>query len=160
MVLKNNEKTTFVQTTRNGKKLLVTGIPVFDANKEIFRIVSYSHDVTELLEMEKYLIQMKGEKERVKKKIEPVIGSIRSVGLMIGIEIVHSDSKEPNGEGLVRILDLALEKGVLFYLCGNFGEVIRMIPPLTVNQEQIDEGLQMLDEALYAYEREIHIFIN
>jgi 4-aminobutyrate aminotransferase len=35
-----------------------------------------------------------------------------------------------------------------------------MIPPLTVNQEQIDEGLQMLDEALYAYEREIHIFIN
>ncbi|PLS18316.1 RNA polymerase subunit sigma-54 [Bacillus sp. M6-12] len=70
VVLKNNEKTTFVQTTRNGKKLLVTGIPVFDANNEIFRIVSYSHDVTELLEMEKYLIQMKGEMERVKKEIE------------------------------------------------------------------------------------------
>ncbi|PLS18149.1 aspartate aminotransferase family protein [Bacillus sp. M6-12] len=113
-----------------------------------------------LLENARNMGRYATEKLELLKQKHPVIGAICSVGLMIGIEIVHSDSKEPNGEGLARILDLALEKGVLFYLCGNFGEVIRMIPPLTVNQEQIDEGLQMLDEALYAYEREIHIFIN
>ena len=45
-----------------------------------------------------------------------------------------------------------LKKGVLFYLCGNHGEVIRMIPPLIVTKEQIDVGLQLLDEALMEYE--------
>ncbi|WP_064094047.1 aspartate aminotransferase family protein [Rossellomorea aquimaris] len=81
-----------------------------------------------------------------------VIGSIRAVGLMIGIEIIHPNTGKPNQEGLMKILDLALEKGVLFYLCGNHSEVIRMIPPLIVTREQIDEGLRMLDEALTEYE--------
>ncbi|MBT2738666.1 aspartate aminotransferase family protein [Bacillus sp. ISL-7] len=92
-----------------------------------------------------------GQLERIKER-HPVIGSIRAVGLMIGIEIIDPVTGGPNGEGLLKILDLALEKGVLFYLCGNHGEVIRMIPPLIVTKEQIDEGLQMLDEALLEYE--------
>jgi 4-aminobutyrate aminotransferase len=50
-----------------------------------------------------------------------------------------------------------LEKGVLFYFCGNSGEVIRMIPPLIVNKEQIDEGLRVLEEALTEYETEIGV---
>lgn len=81
-----------------------------------------------------------------------VIGDIRAVGLMIGIEIINPETGKPNGEGLLKILDLALKKGVLFYLCGNHGDVIRMIPPLVVTKEQIDEGLQMLDEAITEYE--------
>lgn len=78
----------------------------------------------------------------------PVIGSIRAVGLMIGIEIVHPESGEPDGELAMNILDRALEEGVLFYFCGNKGEVIRMIPPLTVTKEQVDDGLLMLGRAL------------
>ncbi|PFG03719.1 aspartate aminotransferase family protein [Bacillus sp. es.034] len=89
--------------------------------------------------------------EKLKEK-HPVIGSIRAVGLMIGIEIVHPKTGKPNQEGLMDILDRALEKGVLFYLCGNHSEVIRMIPPLTVTKEQIDAGLHMLDEAVTEYE--------
>ncbi|CAJ1004124.1 MULTISPECIES: aspartate aminotransferase family protein [Bacillales] len=85
----------------------------------------------------------------------PTIGSIRAVGLMIGIEIVDPRTKAPNGEGLLTILNKCLSKGVLFYLCGNRGEVIRMIPPLTVTKEQIDVGLRMLDEAITEYEQEI-----
>lgn len=46
------------------------------------------------------------------------------------------------------VLDDCLKQGVLFYLCGNSGEVIRMIPPLTVTKEQIDEGIDVLDKAL------------
>jgi 4-aminobutyrate aminotransferase len=86
------------------------------------------------------------------KERHSVIGSIRAVGLMIGIEIINPATGEPNGEGLLKILDSALTKGVLFYLCGNHGEVIRMIPPLVVTKEQIEEGLQLLDEALVEYE--------
>ncbi|WP_047153922.1 aspartate aminotransferase family protein [Aneurinibacillus tyrosinisolvens] len=82
----------------------------------------------------------------------PVIGDVRAVGLMIGIEIINPRTGEPDGKGLLDILDRCLEKGVLFYLCGNSGEVVRMIPPLTVTVAQIDEGLRMLDEALFEYE--------
>jgi 4-aminobutyrate aminotransferase len=94
------------------------------------------------------------EKLESMKRNHPVIGEVRSIGLMIGIEIVHPQTGEPNGEGLLNILNRCLQKGVLFYFCGNQGEVIRMIPPLTVTKQQIDEGLGMLDEALTEYEEE------
>jgi 4-aminobutyrate aminotransferase len=97
------------------------------------------------------------EKLELLKQKHPVIGDIRSVGLMIGIEIVDPTTGKPNGSGLMSILNKCLEKGVLFYLCGNSGEVIRMIPPLTVTKQQIDDGLHMLDEALTEYEAEISI---
>ncbi|ANC79305.1 aspartate aminotransferase family protein [Fictibacillus nanhaiensis] len=86
----------------------------------------------------------------------PLIGSIRAVGLMIGIEIIDPFTGKPDGQALMNILDKCLEKGVLFYLCGNHGEVIRMIPPLTINQEQIDQGLAVLQESLEEYLDEVH----
>ncbi|MGM0804100.1 MAG: aspartate aminotransferase family protein [Bacillota bacterium] len=86
----------------------------------------------------------------------PLIGSIRSVGLMIGIEIIDPFTGKPDGQALINILDKCLEKGVLFYLCGNHGEVIRMIPPLTINQDQIDQGLTVLEESLTEYLVEVH----
>jgi 4-aminobutyrate aminotransferase len=92
------------------------------------------------------------EKLQQLKAKHPLIGSIRAVGLMIGIEIVDPVTKAPDGDALIKILDIALRKGVLFYLCGNHGEVIRMVPPLTVSKEQIDEGLRLLDEAMTEFE--------
>ncbi len=70
MVLKEKKKITFVQTTNTGKNLLVTGIPVLDENGTIYRVVSYSHDVTELLELKKFLQTMEGEMERVKSELD------------------------------------------------------------------------------------------
>jgi 4-aminobutyrate aminotransferase len=94
------------------------------------------------------------EKLEAMRSNHPVIGDVRSIGLMFGIEIVHPKTGEPDGEGLLNILNRCLQKGVLFYFCGNQGEVIRMIPPLTVTKQQIDEGLGILDEALTEYEEE------
>ena len=81
----------------------------------------------------------------------PIISDVRSAGLMIGIEISNPKTGEVDGKAVGEILDYALEEGVLFYLCGNEGEVIRMIPPLTVTKEQIDDGLQMLERAIQTY---------
>lgn len=78
----------------------------------------------------------------------PVIKDVRGVGLMIGIELCDPATGKADGDIVMKILDKCLEKGVLFYLCGNIGEVIRMIPPLTVSKEQIDDGLTILEEAL------------
>lgn len=70
IVIKEKKKITLVQTTIDGKKLLVTGIPVFDQDHKLVRIVSFSHDVTELLNMKKYLMEMEDEMERVKSELE------------------------------------------------------------------------------------------
>lgn len=67
---------------------------------------------------------------------------------MIGIEIVDPKTGDPDGETLMRILRRCADYGVLFYLCGNQGEVIRMIPPLTVTRDQIDEGLDVFERVL------------
>jgi len=83
------------------------------------------------------------------------IEDVRQVGLMIGIEIKNPVFNISDGTGVLKILNFALEEGVLFYLCGNHGEVIRMIPPLTVSKSEIDQGIKMLDRALTKYEKEL-----
>ncbi|MGG0382103.1 sigma 54-interacting transcriptional regulator [Priestia filamentosa] len=70
IILRDKKKVTLVQTTKQGKKLLVTGIPVKDSKGEIVRVVSYSHDITELIEVKKYLDSMEDEMGRVKTELE------------------------------------------------------------------------------------------
>jgi PAS domain S-box-containing protein len=70
MVIKEKKKITFVQTTKQGRKLLVTGVPVFNENNELVRIASYSHDITELLNLKEYIQAMKEEIERVKSELD------------------------------------------------------------------------------------------
>lgn len=89
------------------------------------------------------------------KEKHPVMGNVRGMGLMLGIEIVHPENGAPNGEGLMNILEKCLHKGVIFYLSGNKGEVIRMMPPLNVDQENLDRGIALLDEAITEYEAEL-----
>ncbi|MBD7907313.1 aspartate aminotransferase family protein [Sporosarcina gallistercoris] len=78
----------------------------------------------------------------------PMIRDVRGVGLMIGIELGDPITGEASGEVVMDVLDKCLADGVLFYLCGNSGEVIRMIPPLTISKEQIDIGLDVLKTAI------------
>lgn len=87
------------------------------------------------------------------KKEFPVIRDVRGVGLMIGIELCNPETGEPDGNAVMNVLDACLEGGVLFYLCGNSGEVIRMIPPLTITKEQIDDGLDILETVLHTYKK-------
>ena len=79
----------------------------------------------------------------------PIIGDVRGVGLMIAAEFVKPDTdKEPNTEVVRRILQLALDKGLLLYPCGHWNQTIRLIPALNVTQDQIDEGMKIFAEAV------------
>ncbi|MBN8210684.1 sigma 54-interacting transcriptional regulator [Bacillus sp. NTK071] len=70
MVMKSKKRVTFVQTGPEGKKLLVTGLPVFDEGGQLVRIVSYSHDITELMEIKSGMEEMSIEMERVRSELE------------------------------------------------------------------------------------------
>lgn len=74
IVVKEKKKITFVQTTNKGKKLLVTGIPVYNEDGELYRVVSYSHDITELADYKNFLITMEEEMERVKSELDLLRG--------------------------------------------------------------------------------------
>ncbi len=77
----------------------------------------------------------------------PVIGDVRGRGLMIGIEFVGPDGA-PNPGACQDVLDAALAKGLLMYPCGNKGQVIRFIPPLTVSEAELRRGLDILRRSI------------
>lgn len=75
------------------------------------------------------------------------IGDVRGLGLMIGIEFFKSDGK-PFTEELKKILDYCLGKGLIMIECGVDKNVIRLAPPLVVKKEEIDRGLDILEEGI------------
>ncbi len=80
-----------------------------------------------------------------------VIGDVRGEGLMIAVEFIKpGEGKVPNTAAVRRILDRCLEDGLLMYPCGHWTQTIRLIPPLTITREQVDEGLDIFRRAVLA----------
>lgn len=75
------------------------------------------------------------------------IGDVRGLGLMRASEFVTADGK-PDAAAASRVHAAAAERGLLLLTCGPFGNVVRMIPPLVVNAEQVDEALELWNGAL------------
>jgi 4-aminobutyrate aminotransferase len=83
----------------------------------------------------------------------PSMGDVRGIGLMIGIEFVKDqNTKEPAGKLRDRIVDLAFERGLLTLGCGI--SVVRVSPPLCVTRSEVDDGLEILEEAITLAEQD------
>lgn len=79
----------------------------------------------------------------------PIIGDVRGVGLMVAMElIVPGSEKTPNPTAAMSILENCLERGLVAYMAGLQGQVIRLMPPLNLTEEQVDLALTILDESL------------
>jgi len=81
------------------------------------------------------------------------IGEVRGPGLAIGIEMVkNKESKEPAVEETNRILEMGLEKGILFgtSLYGGKGNVIKIKPPLVITHEEVERVLSVFEECVDA----------
>ena len=78
-----------------------------------------------------------------------VIGNIRGMGSMLGIEFVKDlKTKEPNPELVGNMVSTAAKKGLLIESAGTYGNVIRFLCPLCVTDEQLDKGLEIFEETL------------
>lgn len=77
----------------------------------------------------------------------PEIGDVRGWGLMIATEFTTPDG-EPWGERAGAVAKACHEQGLMLLTCGAYGNVIRWIPPLIVNQAQLQEGLGIFSDAL------------
>jgi 4-aminobutyrate aminotransferase len=77
----------------------------------------------------------------------PSIGQVRGLGLMIGIEFVKDpETHKPDEAMRDRVVDLAFERGLILLGCGK--SVVRLSPPLCISPAEIDEGLEIFEEAV------------
>jgi 4-aminobutyrate aminotransferase / (S)-3-amino-2-methylpropionate transaminase / 5-aminovalerate transaminase len=81
-----------------------------------------------------------------------VIGDVRGRGMMTAIELVADRAtKEPlDGPTGTKILQRCLENGVVILKAGTYDNVIRLLPPITIEDGLLEEGLGILDEAIGA----------
>lgn len=70
----------------------------------------------------------------------PVIGDVRGLGLMLGSEFTTPEG-QPDPVTAARAQQAAAELGLLLLTCGPFTNVVRMIPPLVVTEQQVDEAV-------------------
>jgi 4-aminobutyrate aminotransferase len=84
----------------------------------------------------------------------PLIGDVRGKGLMIGIELVKDrKTREPIPEVRDKVVYRAFEKGLL--VLGSGLSSIRMMPPLVITKELLDEGLEILESTIAEIEEEV-----
>jgi len=78
----------------------------------------------------------------------PIIGDVRGLGLMIGIELVEDAKKTPAAAKAESVRSACLREGVLVGVGGVFGNVVRLQPPLVITRAQLDQALDVLEKAL------------
>jgi 4-aminobutyrate aminotransferase len=77
----------------------------------------------------------------------PVLGDVRGLGLMIGVEFVAPDGTPAKDLAKV-VVKRCLERRLMLLTCGPWDNTVRWIPPLVVSQEQVEEALQVFRQAL------------
>jgi 4-aminobutyrate aminotransferase len=87
----------------------------------------------------KRLVEMMGKYE--------IIGDVRGMGLFVGVEIVKDKKSKVRGEDEAkRVMDYCFRHGLLVIIAGR--NTIRFIPPLNITEEEMDEGLDILEEGI------------
>jgi 4-aminobutyrate aminotransferase/(S)-3-amino-2-methylpropionate transaminase len=81
-------------------------------------------------------------------KQNSMIGEVRGMGLMIGVELVKDSEKTPAAAEAEAIKDACLQKGLIIGVGGVYANVIRFQPPLVITKEQIDQALSIFKEVL------------
>jgi 4-aminobutyrate aminotransferase/(S)-3-amino-2-methylpropionate transaminase len=88
-------------------------------------------------------------------KTNPLIGDVRGLGLMIGVELVKDPQKTPASAEAEAIRDNCLKNGMLIGLAGS-GNVIRFQPPLVITKQQIDQAIGIFAKALQEVAQPVH----
>ena len=83
------------------------------------------------------------------KKRWPLIGDVRGLGAMRALELVRSrDTREPAKEEADEVLRHCREHGLILLSAGSYGNVLRLLVPLVITEDQFDEGLDVLESSL------------
>jgi 4-aminobutyrate aminotransferase len=118
------------------------GPVIMEAAKEVLRVIERENLLEKAATLGAYL---KEQLEDMQKR-RPLIGDVRGLGLMVGVEFVEDEKKTPARQERDKLLDEAFRKGLL--LLGAGESSIRLAPPMVITREEIDTGLSILEDCL------------
>jgi len=79
----------------------------------------------------------------------PLVGEVRGLGGMCAVELVRDPAtREPAAEATRKVAEYCYQHGLITLTAGTYGNVLRILVPLTVTDEQFDEGLDVMEAAL------------
>ena len=78
----------------------------------------------------------------------PILGDVRGSGLFIGVDIVEAGTTTPNRPLAVQLIETLREHRVLISLCGPYGNVLKIRPPLVFNDDDLDLFINALQISL------------
>jgi 4-aminobutyrate aminotransferase/(S)-3-amino-2-methylpropionate transaminase len=81
---------------------------------------------------------------------DPRVGDVRGRGAMIAIELVEPGTNKPDADLTSHVVSAAHAQGVILLTCGTYGNVIRFLPPLTISDDLLRDGISVLREILAA----------
>ncbi|MDF2563255.1 MAG: 4-aminobutyrate--2-oxoglutarate transaminase, partial [Microbacterium sp.] len=81
---------------------------------------------------------------------DPRVGDVRGHGAMIAAEFVDPESKAPDAALTAAVAKACIAQGVVVLTCGTYGNVIRFLPPLSIGDDLLNEGLDIVAAALAA----------
>ena len=113
-----------------------------------------AHAVLDIIDEEHLCERANTLGNRLKDRLEtlkaavPQLAEVRGPGAMIAAEFLGPETREPDAAFAKRVQQRALERGLLLLVCGTYGNVIRFLFPLTIEEQVFDEALGLLEEAL------------
>jgi len=109
--------------------------------------------VLRVLRGEGLLERVRSKGEEVKKRFQelqssvPQIGEVRGKGFMIGVELVDDPVKKTPSALAGKLREEMFRRGVLMHTCGHFGNVMRFMAPLTIEDDLITAGLHVFESS-------------
>lgn len=116
--------------------------------------IAAAHAVIDIIEEEQLVARANYLGEKLKARLTkaqatvPSIKDIRGLGSMIAAEFFDIATNQPSIEAVKRVQQAALEEGLILLSCGVYGNAIRFLYPLTIQDAVFDEALDILDRAL------------
>ncbi|MFC6281518.1 MULTISPECIES: 4-aminobutyrate--2-oxoglutarate transaminase [Polaromonas] len=116
--------------------------------------VASAHAVLDIIEDEKLCDRAVMLGNRLKARLEalksrvPHIAEVRGPGGMVAVEFCKPGTTTGDGEFAKAVQKRALERGLLLLICGVYGNVIRFLFPLTIQETVFDEALAIVEDAL------------
>ena len=96
--------------------------------------------------------------EKVNKQIKTwqndfeIVGRIHGIGSMMAFEFIDPKTKKPAKDKAIEMVNLCHKKGLVILTCGKYGNTIRLLMPLIINDEDLERGFKIIEENLQLLE--------
>lgn len=78
----------------------------------------------------------------------PIVGEVRGLGAMRGLALFKAEDRQPAAEEAKRLAAFCLERGLIILACGTYSNVIRVLVPFVIEDDQLEKGLSILEAGL------------